>query len=560
MTGVGAIPGRVAAKIRPPSDLPPRRSDLAADAIAGVSVAVVLVPQAMAYAEMAGLPAWQGLLASGLPPLVSALWTSSPWLQSGPTAMSALLTQGVLASMALAAGADTRPETVMGRAALLALMIGAIRLTLGRLRLGVLASLLSRSVLVGFSLAAALLIAASQLPAVLDADVAAGSTLARGVAVLLDPQRWRIDAVVISLTTLLILVVSPRIHRLLPGVLIAVGAGAVAAPLLGYQGATVADGGGLDLYVIGVGIWTTLVAIPWGEVPLLLVPATTLALAGFAEAAAVAQRYAEIERVRWDPDRELLGQGAANLVAGAIGSMPVGGSFARSAISHMAGARTALAGAIASCIVLCLMPIFGLLETLPRAVLAAIVLMASWSLFDLRPLLRLGRLSRSQSAIALGTFGMTLATAPHVELGLLAGTAAAIAVHLWRELEVHVEVEARGDELWLRPQGVLWFGSAPRFRQRVADVLADPLNFGPPPTAARALVLDLGGLGKIDLSGALTLRELIDSLQEGGVDVRVADVPLQLRDMLGRVTIATSAVGPEPGGASPAPPDSPSPR
>ena len=145
------------------------RKTLPADAIAGISVALVLLPQALAYADLAGLPPWRGLLAAGLPPLVASVFASSPWLQTGPTAITALLCYGALAPLAPIGSIEHA-----GLAALLAILVGLIRAVLGRMRAGVLAALLSQSVLVGFTLAAALLIFASQVPGLFDVQAEGG--------------------------------------------------------------------------------------------------------------------------------------------------------------------------------------------------------------------------------------------------------------------------------------------------------------------------------------------------------------------------------------------------
>ncbi len=485
------------------------------EAVAGTSVALVLLPQSLAYAELAGLPAWRGLLAAGLPPIVASFGASSPWLQTGPTAITALLCYGALAPLAPPGSLEHA-----SLAALLALMVGGLRILLGRLRAGMLAALLSQAVLAGFTLAAALLIIGSQVPALVDVSPPDGETLARAVAALAEPSRWRAESMAAAGAVAATILLGGRIHRLFPGVLLAVGLGAWLGPALDYGGAT--------LGAIPSAMPELRFDLPWRRVPELILPALVLAVAGFAEAAAIAQRFAEVERRHWDPDRELLAQGAANVVSGLVGGMPVGGSFARSALGHVAGGRTRATGAIAGILLLVALPAAGLLASLPRAVLAAIVVVAALGLLDVRPMARLVTLSRPQAAIAMWTFAATLALAPRVELGLLAGMAVAVCVHLWREMDVHVEVVRSGDKVVVRPLGVLWFGSVPRFRQRLADVLADHRDI-------HRVELDLSGLGRLDLSGALMLREMLDGLRSDGVAVCLLHTPPQLVRVVGRV-------------------------
>lgn len=485
------------------------------EAVAGTSVALVLLPQSLAYAELAGLPAWRGLLAAGIPPIVASFSASSPWLQTGPTAITALLCYGALAPLAPPGSLEHA-----SLAAILALMVGVIRLLLGRLRAGMLAALLSQAVLAGFTLAAALLIVGSQIPALLGVSPPEGDTLARAVAAVADPGRWHSESMLAAAVVAALILLGARLHRLLPGVLVAVGLAAWLAPVLGYQGATLGE--------IPSAVPALRLELPWRRLPELILPALVLAVAGFAEAAAIAQRFAEVERRRWDPDRELLAQGAANVASGLVGGMPVGGSFARSALGHVAGGRTRATGAVAGVLLLVALPWAGLLSSLPRAVLAAIVVVAARGLLDVRPMARLVSLSRPQAAIAMWTFAATLALAPRVELGLLAGMAVAVCVHLWREMDVHIDVQRTDEKVVVRPLGVLWFGSVPRFRQRLADVLADHKDI-------HRVEVDLSGLGRLDLSGALMLREMLDGLRSDGVAVCLLHTPPQLVRVVGRV-------------------------
>ncbi len=277
----------------------------------------------------------------------------------------------------------------------------------------------------------------------------------------------------------------------------------------GYDGPTIGD--------VQAGLPPLSVDLRWAEAPSLLVPGAVIALVGFAEPTSIARTFAIQERKRWDPDRELTSQGAANLVAGLAGGFPVGGSFSRSALNRQAGARTRLSGLITGLAVLAFLPMAGLLAPLPKVVLAAIVIGSVTGLIRIPPLLRLWRHSKPQFAVASATFALTLLLAPRIEWAVLAGVGLAIAVHLWRELRIDVDVASAGDTLVLRPKGVLWFGSAQTLEQTFIDLLA-----GNP--QAKRLRVDLGGLGRIDVTGALSLRRVLDDARGADLDVELCGV------------------------------------
>jgi SulP family sulfate permease len=482
------------------------------DAAAGLSVALVLVPQSLAYAELAGMPAYTGLWAAALPAIAASLFASSPYLQTGPTAMASLLTL----------------------AALLALVVGAVRVGVALLRWGVAAYLLSQTVLVGFTSAAALLIVASQLPTALGARPPEGGVLGQAAWVLTNPAAWDATALALSAGTLLLIAAGRRLHRLFPGVLVAVILGILYTRLTAYAGPVV---GGVD-----AGFPELRLGLPYGALPQLLLPALVIALVGFAEPASIARAFAAQDRSTWSANREFLSQGVANLAAGASGGFPVGGSFSRSALDRAAGARTRLSGAITGLLVLLFLPFAALVSPLPRAVLAAVVLGAVAGLLQPRAIGRLWHFSKPQFGIAAATFALTLALAPNIERAVLLGSLLAIVIHLWRELRLDVREWSDGDTLHLRPMGVLWFGSA----NTLEVALVGALNRHP---EARRLVVHLDGLGRMDMVGALTIRSFFEDAHGSGLATDLADVPPHSRrlveSVLGGGGVGTDSSGPE---------------
>jgi SulP family sulfate permease len=486
----------------------------ARDIVAGVSVALVLVPQSMAYAELAGLPAYRGLYAATLPPIAAAFFASSPYLQTGPVALTSLLTLGALLELAPAGTAE-----FVGLAALLALIVGVTRVVLGVVRAGVVAYLLSEPLLVGFTSAAAILIVASQLPGVFGVRPPADGLLPAAVWTLVTPSAWQLASVALATGTVALTVAARKVHPLVPGAPIAAAVGIAYSTLSGYQGEV-------------VGPLPPIVPIfpfdfPWSSLSRLVLPGFVIALVGFAEPASIARTFAARERKSWNPDREFVSQGVANIAAGLVGGLPVGGSFSRSSLNWEAGAKTRWSGAITGVVVLALLPFAGLLSPLPRAVLSALVIGATFNLIRLKPLLTLWQLSKPQFLVAGLTFFLTLALAPHVEQALVLGILLAVALHLWRELPLNLRSWTEGDTLHLELRGVLWFGSAPGVEEGFLRILVGHQH-------ARQLVLHLGGLGRIDLTGALALRALLADARAAGLEARLEDVPPQAERLLRR--------------------------
>jgi len=485
------------------------------DVLAGIGVALVLVPQSLAYAELAGLPAHHGLYAAALAPMAAAFFASSPWLQTGPVALTALLTLGALVPLATPGSRE-----FVALAALLALVVGGARLVIGIFRLGWMAFLLSQPVLMGFTAGAALLIIGSQLPGALGVEIASGSVGSKAFWVLTHPGAWEPTAVTLSLVTAVLMFGSRRIHPAVPGVLLASLVGLGYSVLTGYSGPRVG--------AIPVGLPPVSLSLPWTLLPSLILPGIVIAMVGFAEAASVAQTYATKERKPWDPDREFVSQGVANLASGLVGGFPVGGSFSRTSLNHLAGARSRWSGFVAGASVLLFLPFASVLGPLPKAVLAAVVISAVSKLIRPRPLLGLWRLSTPQAIVGWTTFALTLLLAPHVEEAVILAVALALGLHLWRELTPGYTVRLQGDSLHVELQGVLWFGSAPILEKAVQEHLAQARG-------ARRVVLHLEGLGRIDLTGALVLKQLGEDIERGGMVFEMKGCPPQAHAILGAV-------------------------
>lgn len=422
------------------------RQALVSDGMAAAIVTIMLIPQSLAYAMLAGLPPVAGLYASILPLFAYALFGTSGTLAVGPVAVVSLLT-------ATAAGAVAKPGSAdyLAAALTLALLSGLILMAMGLFRLGFVANLLSHPVISGFITASGLLIAAGQLQHILGVQ-AGGHTLPEIMTAL-----WRALPET-NLPTLLIGGMATAFlfwaRRGLKPALQRLGIAAGAAALLSRTGPVLAVTVSI-LAVVGLDLQARAVAVvgdvPRGLPPLSLPPldpalwrallpaAFLISVIGFVESVSIAQTLAAKRRQSIRPDQELIGLGAANLAAAFSGGYPVTGGFARSVVNFDAGAARPAAGAFtAAGIALALLFLTPLLFHLPQAVLAATIIVAVLSLVDLRALRRIWRFSRFDFAAMAGTIIATLLSG--VEAGILTGVSLSVLLQLWRASRPHVAV------------------------------------------------------------------------------------------------------------------------
>ena len=470
---------------------------LRADILAGVTVAMVAIPQGMAYAELAGLPAHLGLLATAAPALAAAAFASSAWIQVGPVATTSLLTLGALSAIATPGS-----EGYVALAVVLALLVGLFRLTLGLARLGRVNYVVSRGVMQGFIFGAGVLIAASQVPSFFGLRAGEQSLWEACFTALSSPERWSAPSVAVALATIAFILVGRRIHRLFPSVLVA-GAVATAAVAAGWL--TVDTVGEVPALVL-----PNLNSLPWGRVSELLLPALVIAVLGFTEAASLGRAFSRREGTPWSADRELISQGVANLTAGLCGTFPVGASFSRTALNHLAGARTRLAGGVTGVAILAFLPLSSLVADLPRAVLAGTLLVAVSALFDRRQMLELWRDSRPDALVALIVFTLTLALAPHVERAVLLGMVVSALVRAISRPPCEAAVTQSADELNLVVRGHLWL--------RSVSSVTTPLSRCQSSSVKR-VVVQLGEVGSVSPLALTRCLKAIRALESEGRQV-----------------------------------------
>lgn len=500
----------------PPAAMPrwPGRPE-ASDAIAAVSVALILIPQALAYAVLAGMPPRTGLIVAGMAAVAAAPFVSAPLLQTGPTAITSLLTFGTLSTIAV-----TGSTNYIALATLLAVMVGLIRIAVGLFEAGEVAYLISQPVLAGFTSSAAIVIAASQLPAVLGVEDAGGGVVPAAARALGDAGGWNIEAIGLAAATIVLMLGGKRIHPLLPGVLLAVVAGVVYVRLAGYDGALVGE--------FPASLPVLHLDLPLSTIPDLIAPALIIALVGFSEASAIARSFSEGTPLVWNPDREFVSQGIANVASGIFGGFPAGASFSRSAVNRHAGATTAWSGALTGVVVLAALPFAGVLRDLPLAVLGGIIIGAVLSLMDPRPFLELRHFSRQQFVISLTTFVLTLVFAPRIQWAVLVGIVLTVGAHLRRERYLTMPHWRAGEELHLRPVGVLYFGSVRRLEAMIRELMEQH-------EGVRRLVVHFDAVGRTDVTGALALRGLFHEIRAEGVELEVADLTPTSEKIIRRV-------------------------
>jgi SulP family sulfate permease len=400
------------------------------DLVAGLVVAAMLVPQAMAYAALAGLPAQAGLYASAASLLVYGLLGASRSLSVGPVAIDSLLTAQGLAGLAVLGTLAAQEH-----GAALALLAGAAYLAFWMLRLGRLAALLSAPVLLGFTHAAALVIAFSQVRHLARLAVEPGGrplevigrtfgalgeahllTLALGLGTLLLLLAWRRAARRAFEALGAASSVAAALARAAPLVAVVLTGGLVASLALEGEGVRVVGD-------VPQGLPTP----SWPAIPpehwLALVPtALVVAAIGFLEAISIATTLGRLRREPVDPDAELFGLGLANAACGVVGGYPVTGGLSRSMVNHQAGALSGRASVVTSgLVVLALVALAPWFHPIPQAALAAVVVVAVAGLVDLPAFARMWRADRREGLVALGTFAAVLAIG--VEVGMLVGLA-----------------------------------------------------------------------------------------------------------------------------------------
>ncbi|MDP2016553.1 SulP family inorganic anion transporter [Hydrogenophaga sp.] len=499
------------------------------EAMAGLTVGLMVVPQGVAYAALAGMPLITGIYASLLPALIAVLFSASVRLSVGPTALTCLLISASLSGLAEPGSAQW-----IALAVWLALLSGLLQIVLGFARFGWLLNLVNSPVLMAFTQGAAVLIIASQLPALLGLG---------NWDDLFAPAHVHLPSLAFGLGSLAALMLARRWRPGFPTVLAVVVASAGISYAVGFEA-----GGGAVVGTLPQGLPTPYLPTwpGWSVLGQLLLPTLVITLVSFLETASSAKVDSGQRGQRWDQDQDLIGQGLAKLVSGFCGAFPTSSSFSRSALNLYAGARTGWATVFSVVVVLvALLVLTPLLHHVPMAVLAAIVLVAILGLIKPRAFVQLWALSRVEAGIAGVTLAVTLLAAPRLYWGVLAGVLMALSHFLYLRLHpriievgLHPDGSLRDRHLWLLPplapdlyalrmDAALDFATANGFERAIAEhIAAHP--------GTRHVMLIAHPINWIDATGAEAFGRLREHLDDQRIELHLVGIKLPVEDVLKR--------------------------
>lgn len=507
-----------------------------ADLIAGITVALVLIPQSMAYAQLAGLPAYYGLYAAFMPVMIAALWGSSSQLGTGPVAVVSLLT-----ATAVAQFAEIGSPEFIGLAIMLAFLVGVFQLLLGLFRLGVIVNFLSHPVIVGFTNAAALIIAFSQLSKIFGVSMQRSEHFLVDIwGVVMQVGHTHIPTLLFGVTAFAIMWFLKKKYPKLPGVLIAVATTILVSWLINFQ-----EMGGKIVGEIPEGLPSF--AIPTFNMTIfweMVISAIVISLIGFMEAISIAKAMSAKTKERIDPNQELIGQGFANIVGSMSQAYPTSGSFSRSAVNLNAGAITGMSSVYTTAVVMItLLFLTPLLYHLPKAVLAAVIMMAVFGLINFKAIQHAWHISKYDGIAAIVTFVATLGFAPHLEKGILLGAGLAIIFYLYRtmkprvailarykdgtlrDIQVHPDLPSSETIVAIRFDGSLYFANVSFFEDAILGAVSDKPN-------VRYVLVVGDGINQLDASGEEVLHHLNDRLRENGIILVFSGLKRQILDVL----------------------------
>jgi SulP family sulfate permease len=514
----------------------PDRALLINEASAGITVALMVIPQGVAYAALAGMPLVTGVYAALFPALIAVLFSSSARLSVGPTALTSLLVGASLAPLAVPGSREW-----VALAVWLTLLSGGMQLLLGVARFGWLLRLVNSPVLMGFTQGAAVLITLSQLPALL------GFT-GRSYTQLLQGPPPDVMAIAFGLGGMAMLWVGKRIAPRFPTTMALVAVSAALSVAVGYAlkgGAVIgALPSGLPSFYWPGGLSTT-------ELGTLLLPAFLITLVSFLETASSAKVDNARSGKLWNENQDLIGQGLGKIASGLTGSFPTSSSFSRSAITLYAGAKTQWSTLFSVIVVAAaLLWAMPLLFHVPQAVLASVVVTATLGLMKPRAFVALWRISRIEAAIAVATFALTIATAPSIYWGVLGGLLAALAHYMYRHLHpriievgLHADGSLRDRHLWhlpplapklyaLRMDAELDFASASTLEHAITAALAERPGL-------TDVCLFAHPINRVDLTGAEVFGNIRRLLESQGVRLHLSGLKLPAQQVLERAGLLT---------------------
>jgi high affinity sulfate transporter 1 len=510
-----------------------QRTWLRADLLAGVVLAAILVPQGMAYAELAGLPAVTGLYTTIACLVGYAVFGPSRVLVLGPDSSISPLILAAITPLLV----TKDPATAIALAGMLAVLVGLTEIGLGLGKLGFVADLLSKEVQVGYMNGLGITIIVGQLPKLFGFSTHADSFLAELRAFIDHLDQTQTTTLMVGGAVLTLLLVLPRITTRAPAVLVAVVAATVASALLGLAAEGVATVGALPR-----GVPTP--SLPWtrvSDVVPLFIAAIGITLVSLTDTIATATSFAARRGEEVEPNQEMIGMGAANIAAGLFQGFAVSTSGSRTAVAEQSGAKSQLTGVVGAALVVALLLFLNsLLADLPQTALAAVVIVAALSLMDLGILRRYLRVRRSAFAVSL------VATAGVMLLGVLQGIVVAVTLAIllffrrnwwphgavlgtveglegWHDVDAHPDAHQLPGVVVYRWEAPLFFANAGSFRQQIRHLVRE--------RQPRWVVLQCEAVTDVDVTAAEMLEQLDNELNAAGTHMAFAEMRGRLQDL-----------------------------
>jgi len=514
-----------------------KRSDLKGDLSAGLVVAIMLVPQGMAYALLAGLPPVMGLYASTIPLLVYALFGSSRQLAVGPVAMISLLVLAGISDFA-----EPGSEQYLGFVFLLALIVGVTQFAMGLFRIGALINFLSHAVISGFTSAAAIIIILSQLNPLLGIKSSGGHS---ALHLFIDFVRKMGDAnsitLIIGFASIALLVMVKKKSPRFPAPILVVAASIGATLLFGLDRLGVSIVG----HVPGGFPAFSMPSMDIESLEILFPTALTVLFVGFMESFSIAKWVAAREKYKIDSNKELIALGLANIAASFSSSYPVTGGLSRTAVNYEAGARTGLASIISVLIILVTLTFFtSFFYYLPNAALAGIVIVAVMGLIDVKAARHLFRVKRIDGWMMIVTFLATLLLGS--QNGMVVGVVFSLLVFIWRSAHPHAaelgylekegifrnirrfpEARTYPGVLILRVDASLYFANMSFLEDLLRKTIEEKKGL-------RWVIMDLSGVNDMDGVAIDALEEIMEMYRPRGIEFLFAAMKGPVRDLVAK--------------------------
>ena len=503
--------------------------NLQADIVAGVTVALVLVPQSMAYAQLAGLPPYYGLYASFLPVAIASIFGSSRQLATGPVAVVSLLTAAALEPIA-----SSDPSGYVAYAIMLAFLVGLFQLCLGLLRLGVLVDFLSHPVVTGFTNAAAIIIATSQLSKLFGVSVVTQEHHYQTIMNVISEAlvNTHTPTLLMGILAIFIILFVKKLSNKYPAVLISVVITTAISWYINFESRF----GGKVIGVVPDGLPSMqMPQIDFSQLVNLGTVAIAISLIGFMEAISIAKAMATQTKQRLDADQELIGQGLSNLASSFFQGYPVSGSFSRSAVNISAGAVTGFSSVVTGLVVgITLLFLTPLLYHLPQATLAAVIITAVINLIKFNPIKYAWKVQKHDAIISVITFLVTLLLAPELEMGIIVGIILSLGSYCYRSMRPRVICLSKNKQgvfrnsdannipkccsiSVMRFDGPLIFTNAGHFENEVIERVATKPEL-------RYFIIDAIAINEIDASGQDMLNSLSSRLYDQNIKLYFARV------------------------------------